>query len=155
MEESIRMRRNVKIILCWHCYFFNVLVLHVYVHCRGITDMKPFKVFPIWKSLWVLKKAYIKIVASAIYIYLIFSNTYTLLFCWKIKNCCNQCFPQQIRPDLFDRALNTTLDYLSCFAVVLKEIHRKVDICQTNYSIHSKFRIPPYHEVIHRSTVAS
>ena len=28
----------------------------------------------------------------------IFSCTYTLLFCWKIKSCCDHCHPQQIRP---------------------------------------------------------
>ena len=27
-----------------------------------------------------------------------FSNTYTLLFYWKIKSCCDRYFPQQIRP---------------------------------------------------------
>ena len=30
------------------------------------------------------------------------------------------------------------LDYLSCLAVVLRGIHRKVDICQTDYSIQTK-----------------
>ena len=53
---------------------------------------------------------------------------------------------------MFDRALNKPLEYLSCFAVVLRGIHRKVDICQTNYSILSKLRICPYSEVIHGST---
>ena len=33
----------------------------------------------------------------AIYTYQFFSFTYTLLFCSKIKSCCNCCFPQQIR----------------------------------------------------------
>ena len=28
---------------------------------------------------------------------LIFSYTYTLPFCWKIKSCCDLCFPQQIK----------------------------------------------------------
>ena len=27
-----------------------------------------------------------------------FSYTYTPHFCWEIKICCDQCFPQQIRP---------------------------------------------------------
>ena len=41
-------------------------------------------VFYIWKSLRVLQKARIKFVAHAIYTYLFFSHTYTLLlFCWK------------------------------------------------------------------------
>ena len=36
---------------------------------------------------------------------------------------------------------NMNMGYLSCFAVVLRGIHRKVDICQTDYCIHSKLRI--------------
>ena len=44
------------------------------------------------------------------------------------------------------------LDYLSCFAVVLREIHGNVDICQNDYSIHSKLEFSPYSEVIHGST---
>ena len=31
-----------------------------------------------------------------------------------------------------------SLDYLSCFAVVLRGIDGKVDICQADYSTHSK-----------------
>ena len=42
------------------------------------------------------------------------------------------------------------LDYLSCFVVVLGGMHRNVDICQTDYSIHLKLSILPYSEVIHR-----
>ena len=53
--------------------------------------------FSIWKSLWVLQKARIKIVVHAIYTCLFFSYTYTLLFCWKIKSCGVCCFLQQIR----------------------------------------------------------
>ena len=37
----------------------------------------------------------------------IFSYTYTLLFCCKIKSCCGCCFPQQIRPQI------TVQDYSS------------------------------------------
>ena len=45
------------------------------------------------------------------------------------------------------------LDYLSCFSVVLRGVHWKVDICQTDYySIHSKLRIFPYSEVMHGSS---
>ena len=40
------------------------------------------------------------------------------------------------------------LDYLSYFGVILRGIHRKVDICQTDYSIHSKLRILLYSDVI-------
>ena len=36
--------------------------------------------------------------------------------------------------------------------MVLKEIHGKGDICQTDYNFHSKLRIFPYSEVIYRST---
>ena len=55
-------------------------------------------VFSMWKSLQVLQKAHINIVACAIYTYLFFSYTYTLFFCWKIKKIGDCCFPQQIRP---------------------------------------------------------
>ena len=34
-----------------------------------------------------------------------------------------------------------SLDYLSCFAVVPRGIHGKVDICRTNYNIYSKLGI--------------
>ena len=44
------------------------------------------------------------------------------------------------------------LDYLSCFAVVLRGILGKVDTCQTDYSIHSKLRIFLYSEVVRGST---
>ena len=50
---------------------------------------------------------------------------------------------------MLDRILNMPLDYLTYFAVVLRGIHGKVDICQTDYSIHSKLRIFAYSEVIH------
>ena len=53
---------------------------------------------------------------------------------------------------MFDRVLYMPLDYLSCFAMVLRGIHRKVDICQTDPCIHSELRILPYSEVIHGST---
>ena len=45
-------------------------------------------VFSIWKSLQVLQKACIKVMARAIYTYLFFSYTYTPLFCYKIKSSC-------------------------------------------------------------------
>ena len=51
---------------------------------------------------------------------------------------------------MFDKVLNMPLDYLSCFAVVVRGI-RKAGICQADYSIHSKQRIFPYLEVIHGS----
>ena len=45
---------------------------------------------------------------------------------------------------MFDMVVNMPLDYLSCFAVVPRKIHGNVDICQTDYSIHSKLEFPPY-----------
>ena len=59
-------------------------------------------VFSIWKSLRLLQKARINVVARALYTYLffyIFPYTCCLIFWWKIKNCCDRCFPQQIRPE--------------------------------------------------------
>ena len=53
---------------------------------------------------------------------------------------------------MMDMVLNMPLDYLSCFAVVLRGIHGKFETCQTDYSIHSKLIIFPYSEVIHGST---
>ena len=43
---------------------------------------------------------------------------------------------------MFGRVLNMARDYLS-FSVVLKRIHRSIDIYQTDHSIHSKLRIFP------------
>ena len=56
---------------------------------------------------------------------------------------------------MFDKALNIPLDELSCSAVVLRGIHKKVDICQTDHSIHSKQRIFSYSLVIYGSTQAN
>ena len=44
------------------------------------------------------------------------------------------------------------LHYLSCFAEVLRGVHGKVDISQTDYSIHSKLKFFPYSGVIHGNT---
>ena len=52
---------------------------------------------------------------------------------------------------MFDNVLDMHQDHLNCFAVVLREIQGKVDICQTDDSIHSKQRIFPYPNVIHGS----
>ena len=54
---------------------------------RGIESVDV-AVFSIRKSLQVLQKACIKIVGRAIYTYLFFSYTYTLLYCCKIKSYC-------------------------------------------------------------------
>ena len=56
---------------------------------------------------------------------------------------------------MFDKVLNIPLDELSCSAVVLRGIHKKVDICQTDHSIHSKQRIFSYSLVIYGSTQAN
>ena len=53
---------------------------------------------------------------------------------------------------MFDRVLNMPLEYLSCFAMVLRGIHDKIDICQTDHSIHSKLRIFSYSEIFHGNT---
>ena len=63
-----------------------------------LTNLLHIPFFSIGKSLRVFQKARIKIVARAIYTYLFFSYTYTLLFRWKIKSCCDRWFPMQIRP---------------------------------------------------------
>ena len=61
-------------------------------------------VFFIQKSQQDLQKAHIKIVAHAIYIYLFFSYT------CKVKSSFDQCFPQQIRPQITVQ-LYTLQDY--------------------------------------------
>ena len=53
---------------------------------------------------------------------------------------------------MFDRVLNMPVNCLSSFAMVLSGIHGKVDICQTDNSIHSKRKISPYAEVIWGNT---
>ena len=45
------------------------------------------------------------------------------------------------------------LDYLSCFAVVLRRLQGNVDIWQIDYSIQSKLEFSPYSEVIHGSRI--
>ena len=47
-------------------------------------------IFSTWKSLQVLWKTHIKVVACAVYTYLFFSYSYTLNFCSKIESCCEQ-----------------------------------------------------------------
>ena len=42
---------------------------------------------------------------------------------------------------MFDRGLNVPLDYLICFSVAPRMLHGKVDISQTDCSIHSKLII--------------
>ena len=52
---------------------------------------------------------------------------------------------------MFGRVHKMPLDYLSLFTMVLRGIHEKVDICQTDYTVYSKLRIFLYSEVIYRS----
>ena len=54
---------------------------------------------------------------------------------------------------MFDSVLNIPLDYLSCFAVVLRGIHGNVDTCQNDYNIPFKLEFSPYLQVIHGSRV--
>ena len=61
-------------------------------------------------------------------------------------------FIKKIHLKCFDRVLDMPLDYLNCFDVVLKGIHGKVYICQTDYGINSKQSIFPYPNAIHGST---
>ena len=77
------------------------VILNLFLFCYFV-HYKCISVFSIWKSLWVLQKACIKIVAHAIYIYLSFS--YTLVFCSNIKSWFDYCFRQQLRP-------RTTIQY--------------------------------------------
>ena len=45
-----------------------------------------------------IKKSFYQDHGSCYLHYPIFSYIYTLLFCCKIKSCCNHCFSHQIRP---------------------------------------------------------
>ena len=53
-------------------------------------------------SIQVLKKApsRLRLVLFTLTYFFIYIYTYTLLFCSKIKHCCDCCFPQQIRPQV-------------------------------------------------------
>ena len=44
------------------------------------------------------------------------------------------------------------IQYFSCFAVILRGIHRNIDICQTVYNISSLLEFSPYSEIIHGRT---
>ena len=70
-----------------HTWVRFYMISYSSFHQQGKSMESPvqFPVFFIWKSLWVLQKAHIKIVARAIYTYPFFSYTYTLLFCRKVR----------------------------------------------------------------------
>ena len=50
---------------------------------------------------------------------------------------------------MFDRVLNMPLDYRGCTAVVLRGVHKKVNICQTAKLITV---FTPNSDVVHGST---
>ena len=68
-----------------------------------------------------------------------------------LKSFSHRVFLQKYLCQIFDRVLNMPLYYLSCFAMVLRMIHRKVDICQIDHSIHSELRIFSYSDITHGS----
>ena len=79
--------------LSWKIFFWEVEIRKASFEMAATAGR--ISVFSIWKSLRVLQNACIKIVALAIYTHLFFSYTYTVLFCWTIKSCCDRCFSQQ------------------------------------------------------------
>ena len=44
------------------------------------------------------------------------------------------------------------IQYLSCFVLILRGIHKNIDICQTVYNIPSILEFSPYSEIIHWCT---
>ena len=66
--------------------YVHVLMFYIILLLR-CTLRSEITVCSIWKSLQVLQKVHMKIVARAIYTYRFFSYTYTLLLCWKIRSC--------------------------------------------------------------------
>ena len=88
---------------------FQMLPLNSRLHSACCCVPNEIAVFSIWKSLQVLQKAHIKIIAHAIYTYLFFSYTYIFVFCWKIKSCCDHCSSQQIKPLFNDIYFKTIL----------------------------------------------
>ena len=94
----------------------------------------PTSVFSKWKLLRVLIKARINIVACAVYTYLCFSYTCTLLFCWKMKSCCDRCFPQQIRPQI----------------TVLLYILRDYSSARTGFNMINKYFLSFHHVSLNR-----
>ena len=87
------------------CWFFTCYLSWTLGSLSKCSQLKVFSIgiilvdvpaFSIWKSLQVLEKASIKMMACAIYTYLVFSYTCTLLFWWKTKSYCDCCFLQQI-----------------------------------------------------------
>ena len=91
----------VIITFTFHIYIIDLIISLVFLISLLLLkrSVKNYCSLFIRTSLQVLQKAHIKTVAHAIYTYIFFfSYIYTLLFCWKIKSCCDRCFPQQIGP---------------------------------------------------------
>ena len=68
-----------------HAFYDFRDVILLYIFWSLLVTWLHLSVFSIWKSLQVLQKACMKIVARAIYTYRFFSFTYTLLLYWKKK----------------------------------------------------------------------
>ena len=49
---------------------------------------------------------------------------------------------------MFDRVLNMPVDYLSCFAIALRGIHRKVDIWQIDVFVLSFIFLVPMYQAL-------
>ena len=52
-----------------------------------------------------------------LHLHIFFSYIYTLLFCWKIKSCCDRCFPQQITPQITVQLYIYTYIYIYIYIV--------------------------------------
>ena len=85
---------------CMSCSLFHMKIW-VELYMENVFDITYFPVcrtvFSIWKSLRVLRKAPMKIVAGPLYTSLFFFLYMHSLFFWKIKICSDRCFHQQIR----------------------------------------------------------
>ena len=82
---------NFQTLLCFLKYIYiAALILEYFMSFHNARMVS--SVFSIWKSLWVLQTACIKVVAHAIYTYQFFSFKCSL-FCGKIKSCCDCYFP--------------------------------------------------------------
>ena len=72
----------------------------------------------------------------------IFYYTYTLLFCWKIKSCCNLFFPRQIKPQTFIQI------YIYICKVVILSTHFQIHFDILSLSIYLFIYICIYYETI-------
>ena len=86
---------QLKHFILWTKEHIEVKILRLLI---ALVKIHQIPVCYIRKSLQVLQKAHIKIWPMPFTLNLFFSYTYTLLFCNKMKSCCDRYFPQQIRP---------------------------------------------------------